>query len=140
MRDYVHLTLKQKVRNQLRQKQPKCLQQIPRYLVKYRKCLSFCLAFCARIVKHCGTVLLSRKKCPKPQWDSTHNVLLRGAEKVLSGKKIRMSQISVKQHITPRKLQRLPPTRLLVMSMRWKRLKGCCQLQHLVCPRILPVS
>ena len=48
MRDYVHLTLRQKVRNQLSQKQPKFLQQIKRYLLKYRKGPSFHRAFCAR--------------------------------------------------------------------------------------------
>ena len=62
MNDYVYLTLRQKTRNQLNQKQPKVLQPIVRWLVKLRISLSFRLAFCVRVVMHCRTVLFSRKR------------------------------------------------------------------------------
>ena len=52
------------------------------------------------------------------------------------GMKIQMCQIRLEQ-TNPRRVQKLLPMPLLVMYMILNRLKGCCQLQHLVYPRTL---
>ena len=75
------------------------------------------------------------KKCPKPECDSTHNVLLDGAERMFPRRKIQMSRIRLEQ-TNPRRIQTLPPMPLLVMYMTLNLLKGCCQLQQLVYPRM----
>ena len=51
------------------------------------------------------------------------------------GRKIRRSRIRLEQ-TNPRRIQTLPPMPLLVMYMTLNLLKGCCQLQHLVYPRM----
>ena len=75
------------------------------------------------------------KKCPKPECDSKDNVLLHGTRKYFLGRKVQMSQIRLEQ-TNPRRIQKLPPMQLLVMYMTLNRLKGCCQLQHLVYHRL----
>ena len=75
------------------------------------------------------------KKCPKPECDSTHNVLLHGAERIFPRKE--NSNVSSKAATkNPRRIQTLPPMPLLVMYMTLNLLKSCCQLQHLVYPRM----
>ena len=51
------------------------------------------------------------------------------------GRKIQMSRIRLEQ-TNPRRIQTTPPMPLLVMYMTLNLLKGCCQLQHLVYPRM----
>ena len=75
------------------------------------------------------------KKCPKPECDSTYNVLLHGAERIFPRRKIQMSRIRLEQ-TNPRRIQTLRPMLLLVMYMTLNLLKICCQLQHLVYPRM----
>ena len=49
----------------------------------------------------------------------------------LLGRKVRMPQIRL-ENTSPRKIQTTLPKPLLVIYMTLNRLKGCCQLQHLV--------
>ena len=55
-------------------------------------------------------------------------------KKYFLGRKTQISQIRLVQ-TNPRRIQTLPPMPLLVMYMTLNRLKGCCQLQHLVYSR-----
>ena len=75
------------------------------------------------------------KKSPKPDCESTHNVLLHEAKEYFLGRKIQMCQKRLEQ-TKPRRIQKLPPMPLLVMYMTLNHLKGCCQLQNLVYPRM----
>ena len=56
-------------------------------------------------------------------------------KKYFLGGKFQMCQRRVEQ-TNPRRIQTLPPMPLLVIYMTLNHLKGCCQFQHLVYPRM----
>ena len=78
------------------------------------------------------------KKCPKPECDSTNNVLLHGAEKIFPRKE--NLKVSKKAGASKSKENTNSSTYAVVSDVHdielSKGLLGCCQLQHLVYPRM----
>ena len=61
-------------------------------------------------------IVLELKKFPKPECDSTHDILLHGAEKIFPRKENTNASKKLEQ-TSPRRIQTLPPTPLLVMYL-----------------------
>ena len=73
------------------------------------------------------------KNCPKQEFDSTHNVLLHGAENFFP--RMENSNVSIKAGTNKSKENTITSNHA-VIYMTVIHLKGFCQLQHLVCPRM----